>query len=129
MPIQMNERREKLTKQIINLLNDDGLLIFPTFPHVAPFHGQDTFITFNMAYLMLFNILGLPAVSCPVGRDKNGMPIGVQLIAAPFQERLLVQAAKQIELAFGGWKQPMLEEQQQVKFEVEGRLNNIRHFF
>ena len=40
-----------------------------------------------------FNYLGLPAVSLPVGLDRNGMPIGLQLVGRPFAEALLLRAA------------------------------------
>ena len=40
-----------------------------------------------------FNYLGLPAISLPVGVDRNGMPIGLQLVGRPFAEGLLLRAA------------------------------------
>lgn len=40
-----------------------------------------------------FNYLGLPAVSLPVGFDRNGMPVGLQLVGRPFAEGLLLRAA------------------------------------
>lgn len=102
----MSERRQRLRNQIVNLLGDDGLLIFPVFPHVATFHGQGHFKPVNIAYVQLFNILGLPAIACPVGMNSAGLPVGVQLVAAPYREGLLIAAAKVLESAFGGWQQP-----------------------
>jgi aspartyl-tRNA(Asn)/glutamyl-tRNA(Gln) amidotransferase subunit A len=40
-----------------------------------------------------FNYLGLPALSLPVGLDRNGMPVGLQLVGRPFAEALLLRAA------------------------------------
>ena len=85
----MDDRRQRLRNQIVNLLGDDGLLIFPVFPHVATFHGQGHFKPVNIAYVQLFNILGLPA--CP---NSAGLPVGVQLVAAQYHEGLLIAAAK-----------------------------------
>jgi len=45
------------------------------------------------------NVTGQPAVSLPMGVSANGLPIGVQLIAPPFREDLLVITAKQLEEA------------------------------
>lgn len=46
-----------------------------------------------------FNYLGLPAISMPAGLDDRGLPIGVQLVGAPFGEPLLLAAAAAHELA------------------------------
>ena len=39
------------------------------------------------------NIAGLPGISIPCGIDKQGLPIGLQLIGKPFGEETLIQAA------------------------------------
>jgi amidase len=46
-----------------------------------------------------WNIAGWPAMSLPAGIDDDGMPIGVQLVARPGSERLLLELAAQIEIA------------------------------
>ena len=43
------------------------------------------------------NITGQPAISLPVGRSSDGMPIGVQLVAAKGREDLLLAIAEQWE--------------------------------
>ena len=43
-----------------------------------------------------FNYLGLPVLSMPIGIDDNGMPIGVQLIGRPFEEKRLFGAAQKL---------------------------------
>lgn len=43
------------------------------------------------------NMTGLPGVSCPAGHDEAGLPIGVQLQAAPWQEARLLRLAGVIE--------------------------------
>lgn len=40
------------------------------------------------------NVVGCPAISIPNGTDENGLPIGFQLMAAPFQEAALLAAAQ-----------------------------------
>jgi aspartyl-tRNA(Asn)/glutamyl-tRNA(Gln) amidotransferase subunit A len=40
-----------------------------------------------------FNYLGLPALSAPCGFDPNGLPIGLQLVARPFAEAVILKAA------------------------------------
>jgi amidase len=45
------------------------------------------------------NIAGLPAVSLPLGQSLSGLPIGVQLMAAPGDERVLLELAYELEEA------------------------------
>jgi aspartyl-tRNA(Asn)/glutamyl-tRNA(Gln) amidotransferase subunit A len=44
-------------------------------------------------YTISVNLAGLPAISIPCGKDGNGLPIGLQLIADSFQEKKLIQTA------------------------------------
>jgi aspartyl-tRNA(Asn)/glutamyl-tRNA(Gln) amidotransferase subunit A len=48
------------------------------------------------------NLIGEPALSLPCGKDADGLPIGMQLIGAPFGEPKLLQIAKMLELALDG---------------------------
>jgi Asp-tRNA(Asn)/Glu-tRNA(Gln) amidotransferase A subunit family amidase len=40
-----------------------------------------------------FNVWGIPAISLSCGFTKDGLPIGLQLAAAPWQEGVVLQAA------------------------------------
>ncbi len=44
-----------------------------------------------------FNVLGIPAMSLPCGAMSNGLPVGIQLAAAPGREDVLIAAGKMIE--------------------------------
>ncbi len=44
-------------------------------------------------YTIAVNLAGLPALSIPCGKDRNGLPIGLQLIGDCFQEKKIIQAA------------------------------------
>lgn len=55
-----------------------------------------------MRYMFLVNLTGHPGVSFPVGATKIGrLPIGLQLLGAPWSEGLLLKAAGACEAAFG----------------------------
>jgi fatty acid amide hydrolase 2 len=43
-----------------------------------------------------------------MGLNHEGLPIGVQVIAAPYQDRLCLAVAKELETAFGGWVPPSI---------------------
>jgi amidase len=51
-------------------------------------------------FTSVFNVTGQPAISVPVHHDDiTGLPIGVQIVALPWQEDLLLQVARTLELA------------------------------
>ncbi len=48
-------------------------------------------------YTISANLAGLPAISVPCGRSIAGLPIGMQLMAAPFEEERLLRVARMFE--------------------------------
>ncbi len=82
------------------------ILVTPTTPTTAP-PAEDEFITIDgvkentrMAstrFARGINCIGEPALSMPCGRDENGLPIGLQIIAPPFAEARLLQVGKTLE--------------------------------
>jgi aspartyl-tRNA(Asn)/glutamyl-tRNA(Gln) amidotransferase subunit A len=53
----------------------------------------------NDIYTITANLAGLPAISLPCGFSAGGLPIGLQLMAAPFQEERLLRTARMFERA------------------------------
>ncbi len=62
-----------------------------------------------MIYTQWFNILGMPAAVVPVGRSADGLPIGVQVVGAPFMEAPVLEAAAAIERHGGRFVPPSLD--------------------
>ncbi|XP_076935375.1 fatty acid amide hydrolase-like [Bidens hawaiensis] len=56
-----------------------------------------------MKYGLTANVLGFPAISVPVGYDKQGLPIGLQLIGRPWCEATILRLAVVIEQQ---WNEP-----------------------
>jgi len=54
-----------------------------------------------------FNALAAPAAIVPVGKSKEGLPIGVQIAARPFQDELALGVAAVVDAAFGYCAPPM----------------------
>jgi Asp-tRNA(Asn)/Glu-tRNA(Gln) amidotransferase A subunit family amidase len=53
------------------------------------------------SYTEWFNLLGTPAVAIPFGRSNEGLPIGVQIVARPWQEELVLSVAAELEAQAG----------------------------
>jgi amidase len=62
-----------------------------------------------LQYTAQFNVTGQPAISLPLHMTADGLPVGVQLVAAYGREDLLVRLAAQIEAAapWGGRRPPV----------------------
>ncbi|XP_060612302.2 fatty-acid amide hydrolase 2 [Anolis sagrei] len=97
---------ENLKKEVVNLLGEDGVLLYPPHPVLAPRHNTPLAMPFNFAYTAIFNILGLPVTQCPLGLSKEGLPLGIQVVAAPNNDHLTLAVARYLEKAFGGWVCP-----------------------
>ncbi len=73
------------------------LILGPVAPTTAPKLGESLSDPMKMylgdIYTISINLAGLPGISVPCGEDKNGLPIGLQLIGDCFQEKKLIQAA------------------------------------
>ncbi len=52
----------------------------------------------NDIYTVSVNLAGIPGICVPVGTSVQGLPIGAQLLAAPFEEDLLLTAARGLEV-------------------------------
>ena len=60
-----------------------------------------------MRYAQWFNALACPAAVVPVGASPEGLPIGVQIVARPFEDEVALGVAAAIDAAFGYRPPPM----------------------
>lgn len=78
-------------------------VLTPTSPTTAFKIGEKTDDPLQMYLSDIFtipaNLAGLPAVSIPCGQDHKGLPVGMQLMAKPFDEETLIKAAHAFERA------------------------------
>lgn len=100
------KRKNQLVEEFKDMLGDNGVFIYPTHPTVAPFHKEPIARPFNAAYTAIINITGFPATACPLGIGSEGVPIGIQVVANHYQDRLCLAVANEIERVFGGWVAP-----------------------
>lgn len=77
------------------LLEEYDFILTPTAPTTAFKLGENKQDPLQMyladLYTVQASVCGLPAISVPCGDDKNGLPIGLQIMANDFEEGKLLQ--------------------------------------
>ena len=108
--------RDRLRDEVLDWLSATPLIVAPVGATPAYDHdtlkvriGDSTFGNFRaFSYSQTFNVFDLPVVTVPAGSTAEGLPIGVQIIAKPSDEKRLISAARLVEEALGGWKRPKM---------------------
>jgi len=81
-------------------------MLTPTTPSAAfgvgeKSSGDPVEMYLNDVFTVTVNMAGLPAISVPAGLDRNGLPLGLQLIGRPFDEETLFSLGHVLEQAAG----------------------------
>jgi aspartyl-tRNA(Asn)/glutamyl-tRNA(Gln) amidotransferase subunit A len=110
VPAPLVDRAQKFRRwyraQMLELFKTVDVIIAPATPGVAPKLGQATFVLDGVEQPVRANIgihtqpisfIGLPVVAVPV--PLQPMPIGVQIIAAPWREDIALRVAFALERA------------------------------
>jgi aspartyl-tRNA(Asn)/glutamyl-tRNA(Gln) amidotransferase subunit A len=106
----MVDRAQKFRRwyrsQVLELFKSVDVILAPATPCVAPKLGQATFVLDGVELPVRANVgiltqpisfIGLPVVAVPVPLEP--LPIGVQIIAAPWREDIALRAAYALERA------------------------------
>lgn len=104
--------RERLREDLLRWMKTTPLILAPVgatpaFEHGAQrveVNGRSISVWRAFGYSQTFNVFGLPSVVVPAGRSAEGLPIGVQIVGRPFEEKTVLAAAGLIEDALGGWQ-------------------------
>jgi aspartyl-tRNA(Asn)/glutamyl-tRNA(Gln) amidotransferase subunit A len=98
--------RKMLVSEFFKLFSTIDCLLTPTTPTTAPLIGQKQveldgeMMDTRLATTRLvrgINVLGFPALSMPCGNAANGLPIGLQIIGRPFEEKTVLALAEVLE--------------------------------
>ena len=104
-----------LRARTLEELRDYPVLLCPVASIPAWRHGESawTIDGQQVEYLdavrhtQWFNVLAAPAAVVPVGRSPEGLPIGVQIVARPFEDEIALGVAGIVDAAFGYRPPPM----------------------
>jgi AtzE family amidohydrolase len=103
--VQAQKFRRLYREQMLNLFDRVDAILAPATPCVAPLIGQKTFVLDGVEmpvrpnigiYTQPISFIGLPVVAVPVP-TALGLPIGVQIITAPWREDIALRIAHALE--------------------------------
>jgi 1-carboxybiuret hydrolase len=103
--VQSQKFRRWFREEMLHLFQHIDAILAPATPCVAPLIGQKTFVLDGKEmptraniglYTQPISFIGLPVVAVPV-MTTLGLPIGVQIITAPWREDLALRIAQHLE--------------------------------
>lgn len=107
--VQAQRYRALLRQEFLEAYKRVDVFICPTLPFTATDVGAMTVVIENgeeedmLAAIMQFtgvpSLTGLPSLNVPCGFDQDGLPVGMQIIGKPFDERTLFRVGAQYEAA------------------------------
>lgn len=101
--LKASKVRRLIKQDYDQALKEVDLILGPTTPTTAFRIGAHTHNPLAMyladIYTVSANLAGVPAISIPCGFGPDGLPIGLQLQARPFDEATLLRASHQFQLA------------------------------
>ncbi|XP_022916204.2 fatty-acid amide hydrolase 2-like isoform X1 [Onthophagus taurus] len=102
---QLKQVLDKIKDIFLDILGDHSVLLFPTEPLPLGYPYESLLRPHNNSYCALWSALEFPVTQVPVGLIK-GCPMGVQIVAGPYNDHLCLAAARTLELLLGGYKEP-----------------------
>lgn len=106
--------RDAMRRRLLEQMRRVPVLLMPVASMAAFRHRERRFETETkpvglfqaMMPLTTFNLLGLPGLAVPFGINEEGLPVGVQLVARPWEEELLLELGARLESARGSFPRP-----------------------
>jgi Asp-tRNA(Asn)/Glu-tRNA(Gln) amidotransferase A subunit family amidase len=107
--------RDTLRADIVRQMEDVTIVLSPVSVGPAFRHGEGNWRSGDeenyrdtMRFSQWLNLAGFPGVVVPVGKSREGLPIGVQVIGRPYEEELILAVAEVIERERGAWVAPSI---------------------
>src|SRR5208337_3379646 len=106
--------RDAWRVQLAEFMERYPIILGPTFCVTAFKHGANEVEIDGKKYPYILaswpvgwvNCAGLPGVVVPCGKDREGLPIGLQIVGRAFGEETVLAVAKAAETALGGYQKP-----------------------
>ena len=88
--------REKTKEKIADILSEFDVIVSPTTLLCAVKRNEEVPVEKGFTsdlFSIVCNLTGIPAISVPMGKDKNGIPMGFQVMSARDREADLFKVA------------------------------------
>ncbi|QOP43989.1 Asp-tRNA(Asn)/Glu-tRNA(Gln) amidotransferase subunit GatA [Sulfurimonas sediminis] len=98
--VKAQKTRHLIKEEYAKIFKDVDLILSPVAPNVAPKFGElanPMEMYLSDIYTISVNLAGLPALSLPIIKNKDGMPVGLQLIANAYDEQTLFDGSLSLE--------------------------------
>jgi aspartyl-tRNA(Asn)/glutamyl-tRNA(Gln) amidotransferase subunit A len=98
--VKAQQTRHIIKDEYAKIFKEVDLILSPVAPTVANKVGElenpmDMYL--SDIYTISVNLAGLPALSLPISKNAQGMPVGLQLIAAAYDEQTLFDGSLSLE--------------------------------
>ena len=100
--VKAQKVRHLIKDEYAKVFEEVDLILSPVAPTVAPKFGElasPMQMYLSDIYTISVNLAGLPALSLPVMKNDEGLPVGLQLIAKPYDEQTLFDGSLSLERA------------------------------
>jgi amidase len=102
--LALNEKRMRTKHRYMRLFDSYDLLIMPVAPWTAFVHdhrvmtarkimvnGQKRSYTEHIPWIAIPTVYGFPAASTPIGFDDEGMPVNIQVVGGPYDDKAVIR--------------------------------------
>ena len=95
-------------RSLLSFMEEFDVLLCPVCSFPGMVHGSTYDRLSAFSYTMTYNLTGWPAAVVRAGSSRNGLPIGVQIVARPWREDVALAVAATLEKTLGGYQPPPL---------------------
>ena len=106
--VKLTSQWDALRGSLLSFMERFDVLLCPVCSFTGMVHGSTYDRLPAFSYTMTYNLTGWPAAVVRAGSTREGLPIGVQIVARPWREDVALAVASIIEKALDGYRRPRL---------------------
>ena len=95
---------DRFRRSMLRFMEGFDFILTPAGEQPPQPHGEGK----GQSYALPYSLCGYPSIVVRAGTSSDGLPVGVQIIARPWREDVILALAGKIESRFGGWQAPNL---------------------